>query len=171
MEEIIEKTGFSKEDVTNAYKDFEEMCLVENETEITKDLFTYYFNKKFPSKTRNTNLFVHRLFSVFDRDHNDHLNFSEFLVGMTLFQSNDHYENLKIFFKLFDLNQDNFISKNEVELVLRAFDKATGVETNLYDEMLKDLDFDKDQVINEDEFIYGIIGHPKYKSLIDLIQN
>ncbi len=171
MEDIVNKTGFDQEDVIIAYKDFEEMCLMENETEVTRDLFTFYFNKKFPSKTRNTNLFVHRLFSVFDRDQNERLNFLEFLVGMTLFKSNDHYDNLKIFFKLFDLNQDKFISKNEVEVILRAFDKATGVETSFYDEMLKDLDFDKDQLINEDEFIYGIIGHPKYQILIDLIQN
>ena len=145
--------------------------MVEAETEITKDLFAYYYGNKFGSKNNQSNIFVDHLFKAFDRDDNQKLNFLEFLVGLTLFKSDDHYQNLKVFFRLFDVNKDKFIRKNEIELVLKTLNKASDMKQNFYVEMVKDFDLNKDESIDEDEFINGIVQNINYQNIIKIIQN
>lgn len=145
------------------------MCLVEGDYEISEDLFSYYFNKQKENSNLSSN-FIHCLFQSFDRDKNEKLNFCEFLVGLTFFKSDDHEKNLKVFFRLFDLNNDKFIRKNEIELILKTLDKFSDMKLSFHETMIKDLDLNDDDQIDEDEFITGIIRNPNYVELLKLIQ-
>ena len=106
------------------------------------------------------NKFIDILFNAFDRDQDGAISFSEFLVGKEMFESESHQEFLKFVFKLFDLSKDKIIEKNEIELFLNSLSRA-GVtnkssdksDTDFAQEMMDDLDFDKNGTLNEDEFI------------------
>ena len=142
---------------------------MEGDVEITEELFSYYFSNKIEGK-QISKQFIHHLFKAFDRDQNEKISFFEFLVGLTFFKSDDHYQNLKVFFRLFDLNHDKFIKKSEIEIVLRALDKASNMKLNFHENMINDLDLNHDNKIDEDEFIYGIIYNTNYQEFIKQIQ-
>ena len=162
---ISEQTFIPVDQVRKAYQDFESMCLIKNDdSEISYNQFEKYFKTNFNKK--KSDKFILFLFQAFDRNSNDKLSFLEFLIGMTFFTSDDHYNNLKIFFNLFDLNKDNCIQKNEIHLILSALKKLDVLEDE--NEFLKQLDLNNDGSIDEDEFIYGIIKNNKYKDIVNL---
>jgi Ca2+-binding EF-hand superfamily protein len=77
-----------------------------------------------------------------------------------MFESQSQQEFLKFIFKLFDLSKDKMIEKNEIELFLNSLTRAGSTyklsdksENDFAQEMMDDLDFDKNGTLNEDEFI------------------
>ena len=162
---ISEQTFIPIDEVRKAYQDFESICLIRNDDfEISYNQFEKYFKTNFNNK--KSDKFILFLFQAFDRNSNDKLSFLEFLIGMSFFTSDDHYNNLKIFFNLFDLNKDNCIQKNEIHLILSTLKKLDVLDDE--NEFLKQLDLNNDGSIDEDEFIYGIIKNKKYKVIVNL---
>ena len=120
--------------------------------------FNFFFDKRYQANSKNIDLFLDQLFDAFDRNQDGALSFQEFLVGKILFESKSSRDNLKIFFRLFDISKDTRIEKNEIEQVLTILGRLDTIgPDNTYSsfaqEMLQDLDFDKDGSISEDEFI------------------
>lgn len=83
------------------------------------------------------------------------IDFGEF-VGLMARQVVDHdtEEELREAFKIFDKNEDGFISPSELRLVMTNLgEKLTDEEI---DDMIREADFDNDGVINYEEFVYMI---------------
>lgn len=83
------------------------------------------------------------------------IDFGEF-VGLMSRQIIDHdtEEELREAFKIFDKNEDGFISPSELRLVMvNLGEKLTDEEI---DDMIREADFDNDGVINYEEFVYMI---------------
>lgn len=83
------------------------------------------------------------------------IDFGEF-VSLMARQVSDHdaEEELREAFKIFDRNEDGFISASELRLVMTNLgEKLTDEEI---DDMIREADFDKDGVINYEEFVFMI---------------
>jgi Ca2+-binding EF-hand superfamily protein len=139
-----------------------EIVYLDQESTITKEAFAnyFFFDKRYRAKVKNINIFIDILFNAFDRDQDGAISFNEFLVGKEMFESKSQQEFLKFIFKLFDLSKDKMIEKNEIELFLNSLTRAGSTyklsdksETDFAQEMMDDLDFDKNGTLNEDEFI------------------
>lgn len=59
-----------------------------------------------------------RLFAVFDNDSNGFLSRSEFVKGMTTLFLGEYAEMVKFIFRLYDFDKDEFVTKEDIRIVL-----------------------------------------------------
>ena len=59
------------------------------------------------------------VFRVFDADADNHLTFDEFVKGMSIFLRGELAEKMKFCFKVYDLNGDRYITKEEMFQILQ----------------------------------------------------
>ena len=116
------------------------------------------YDKRYQARAKKIDLLLDQIFNAFDRNQDGSLNFQEFLIGTILFESDSLSDRLKIFFSLFDISNDKQIEKSEIEHVLNKLNRSDLIDNdNSYSsfaqEMMQDLDFDKNGSISEDEFI------------------
>ena len=121
------------------------------------------------------------LFSAFDRDSDESLSFYEFLVSKQLFESKSISDSLKFMFRLFDLTKDERIERSEIEIFLHSLHRVMPLtdENDKTDDansssefaqnMMDDLDFDRNGSIDEAEFIAGFLKSEKYMSFINTV--
>jgi len=102
------------------------------------------------------NPLVQRVVEVFDTDGNNEIDFKEFIEGISQFSVKGEKENkLKFAFKIYDIDQDGFISNGELFTVLKMM-----VGNNLKDVQLQQIvdktmiqfDSDGDGKISYEEF-------------------
>ncbi|CAM1311893.1 Uncharacterised protein g5829 [Pycnogonum litorale] len=94
-----------------------------------------------------------------DTDGNGTIEFNEFLQMMSKkMKDTDNEEELKEAFRVFDKNNDGFISASELRHVMTNLgEKLTDEEV---EEMIKEADLDGDGLVNYDEFV-TILTSPK----------
>lgn len=103
----------------------------------------------------NQNPLVKRVISVFDVNSDGKISFKEFLEGIAALYGTNDEEKLQFAFKIYDIDQDGFISNGELFTVLKMM-----VGNNLTDLQLQQLvdrtiikaDLDFDGKISYDEF-------------------
>jgi len=102
------------------------------------------------------NPLVQRVIEIFDQDGNGELDFKEFIEGVSQFSvKGDKLSKLKFAFRIYDIDNDGFISNGELFQVLKMM-----VGTNLKEEQLQQIvdktiiyaDVDGDGKISFDEF-------------------
>ena len=102
------------------------------------------------------NPLVQRVIEIFDTDGNKEIDFKEFIEGISQFSVKGEKENkLKFAFKIYDIDQDGFISNGELFTVLKMM-----VGNNLKDVQLQQIvdktmiqfDSDGDGKISYEEF-------------------
>lgn len=121
LEEIINQTNFSEEEVTRLYKRF---------VKLDKDGSGSIDTSEFMAIPQvSSNPLAHRLLDVFDSDGSGDVDFKEFLIGLSAFSQNGKQEDklrciisisylIKVAFKLYDIDRDGYISNGELFLVL-----------------------------------------------------
>lgn len=108
------------------------------------------------------NPLVQRVIDIFDEDRNGEVDFKEFIQGVSQFSvKGDRESKLKFAFRIYDIDNDGFISNGELYQVLKMM-----VGNNLKDTQLQQIvdktilfaDKDKDGKINFQEFC-SIVGN------------
>ena len=103
------------------------------------------------------NPLVNRALEIFDTDGNKELDFKEFIEGVSLFSKRGVREDkLKFVFKIYDVNQDGFISNGELFTVLKMMvgDNLQEIQLQqIVDKTMVRYDEDGDGKLSYDEFI------------------
>ena len=105
------------------------------------------------------NPLVERVIALFDKDGNGVINFTEFIEGISQFTVNGNKEaKLNFVFKIYDLDQDGFITNKELFTVLKLM-----VGANLKDQQLQQI-VDKTIRYN-DKDLDGRISFEEFKEV------
>jgi len=106
------------------------------------------------------NPLVQRVIEIFDTDGNKEIDFKEFIEGISQFSvKGDKFAKLKFAFKIYDIDQDGFISNGELFTVLKMMVGNNLKEVQLQqivDKTMIQFDTDLDGKISFEEFCNAV---------------
>jgi Ca2+-binding EF-hand superfamily protein len=108
-----------------------------------------------------------RIFRAFDSDNDSHISMEEWIEGLSKFVRGTEEERIMFAFVVYDLNNDGYITKDEMFPMLKACmikvpteeDPDEGVK-DLLDLVLKKLDIDKDGRVSHNDFKTAVLNEP-----------
>ncbi|EGG16645.1 protein phosphatase 2B [Cavenderia fasciculata] len=152
LDQLKEMSSFSETELKKLYRRFQ-MLDKDGSGTLTTDEFL-----SIPDLALNP--LLERVLQIFDKNHDNEIEFSEFVSALsTLSHKGSKEEKLKFLFNVYDMDADGFIGNGELFQVLKMM-----VGTNLNDVQLQQIvdktiiegDLDKDGKISFDEFILMI---------------
>ena len=112
--------------------------------------------------------FSNLIFNTFDHDHDNSLDFHEFVKAISIVLHGNLEEKLKCAFKIYDSNGDGVIDKREMKIVIDSIYELIGedmrqlkkarLSERKVDEIFNKLDTNKDNFISMSEFINGYLN-------------
>ena len=117
-----------------------------------------------------SNPLVRRVIEIFDKDKNKEIDFKEFLEGISLFIAREGKESkLKFIFKMYDIDDDGFITNAELFTVLKLMIGNNLGDTQLQqivDKTIQQFDLDGDGAISYEEFCAAVGNLDTYEKMI-----
>ncbi|XP_060560815.1 calaxin-like [Ruditapes philippinarum] len=112
-------------------------------------------------------MLMDRVFRAFDRDSDNHINQDEWVLGLSVFLKGDIEELTKYTFMTYDLNQDGYISREEMYQLLKNSmvkqpteeDPEEGIK-ELVEICVKMMDLDHDSRLSYADFEQAIKDEP-----------
>ena len=114
--------------------------------------------------------YVKHVFRSFDTNGDGEVDFREFMVSLSITSRGTLRQKLEWAFKVYDIDGDGFITRNEILEIFSAMHNLTGDNQNVtgsvltlqdrVDELIKRLDKDDDGKISMDEFVEGSGSEP-----------
>lgn len=113
-----------------------------------------------------------RLFAVFDSDSNGYLSRSEFTKGMQTLFAGDYAEMIKFIFQLYDFDKDEFITKEDIRIVLSYIPLKISNNINLSTFKFEQQDY-QDRIESQEELlnILNKLFYHEAKLKIDTYRN
>lgn len=162
---------FSAEEIQEWYKDFAQH-LGPGETALSRTSFIRVYNSLFDGDASE---FAGQVFRTFDKDGNNVVDFKEFIIGLCISGSDNPNAKLKWAFEMYDIDQNGYITEDEMNHILKAICKMTSSKlpegfTTVQDmtrHIFLVLDKNFDNRISLDEFIEGA---SKVQVIVDILQ-
>ncbi|KAJ3695002.1 hypothetical protein LUZ60_000379 [Juncus effusus] len=117
--------------------------------------------------TSSQNLFLDRVFDLFDQKRNHIIEFDEFVRSLTIFHPNASVDDkIDFLFRMYDLRKTGYIEREEVEHMLIACIQTSNLELSaeilhkIIDKTFEEADLDRDGRINRDEWKAHVLKHP-----------
>ncbi|KAI9227678.1 MAG: hypothetical protein DHS80DRAFT_4303, partial [Piptocephalis tieghemiana] len=118
-----------------------------------------------------TELFLERLFHAFDTDHDDAVNFREYIHGLSIFAKGAPEEKLRLSFDLYDVDQTGSVSRDTMAKILAELyvpfcspDQSAQIQ-GVVDRIFSDLDVDNDGKLTFSEFHLAALKEPVFDLL------
>ncbi|XP_065866679.1 calcineurin B-like protein 10 isoform X1 [Euphorbia lathyris] len=113
------------------------------------------------------NLFLDRIFDLFDEKRNGVIEFEDFVHALNIFHPFASMEDkIDFAFRLYDLRQSGYIEQEQVMQMLNAIFEESAVQLSedhlqdIIDKTFEDADADKDGKINKEEWKAFVVRHP-----------
>jgi Ca2+-binding EF-hand superfamily protein len=111
------------------------------------------------------------IFGTFDRDKDGNINFKEFVTGLSVITRGSPDEKLEFAFRMYDLDGNGFITREDMLQVIEAFFKLVGPVVTfagkkyesaeqLVDDFFDQMDSNKDDKISIEEYKEGAMKNP-----------
>lgn len=162
LNQLAEETGLSKLSIQDWHKRFIQECPTGS---ISQDRYINLYRSYYP-RARNSDAYAQMLFTAFDDDRDQVLNFREFLRVVAVSQGNDEKAKLELAYKAYNRNQsDTNLTRKELQnamvailnLVENQDDNDENVHTDKYQTTIewamKRLGLDDKNEITKKEFI------------------
>ncbi|CAH1269844.1 HPCAL1 [Branchiostoma lanceolatum] len=175
LQELLENTNFSEEEIKQLYKGFHRDCPT---GKVTLKEFKYIYGRFFPSG--NADDFAKHVFRTFDTNKDGYVDFSEFLRAVSMTSRGSVEDKLRWTFGMYDLDKDGFITRDEMLNILEAIYDMMGSEVidslppeerspaKRRDKIFELLDHNDDHIITLEEFLEGA---QRDKALVDVLTN
>ncbi|XP_064616006.1 neuronal calcium sensor 1-like [Liolophura sinensis] len=160
VEELTKRTYFCEEEIKQWYKGFMKDCPDGRLTlEGFKKIYKQFFPFGDPSK------FATFVFNVFDENKDGFIEFHEFLQALSVTSRGNVDEKLQWAFRLYDLDHDGYITREELLDIVDAIYKMVGNMVKLPEEentpekrvnkIFEVMDQNHDNRLTYDEFLEG----------------
>jgi Ca2+-binding EF-hand superfamily protein len=114
------------------------------------------------------------VFKVFDADGSGQIDFTEFLIAISITAQGDAKKKLVLAFKMYDVDKNGRVDKKEMEKIIEAIYDLLGEEhrkgENAPSERVKTimhkLDKDQNGYLSEEEFVEGCLNDAMLRSLL-----
>ncbi|XP_022237595.1 neuronal calcium sensor 1-like [Limulus polyphemus] len=121
LEELESTTNFKTQQLQKWYKDFMQDC---PDGHMTKEVFRKIYGQFFPAG--NPSPFVDYIFNVFDSNKDGVVTFKEFITAIAVTTHGSVDDKLKWAFKLYDIDNDGYVSRFEMLDVVTAIYQLHG---------------------------------------------
>ncbi|KAI0988509.1 hypothetical protein GJ496_005910 [Pomphorhynchus laevis] len=106
------------------------------------------------------------IFAAFDTNNDGNIDFEEFLKAISVTTRGTYNEKLEMVFRMYDLNHDGLIYKEELQIILKVLFNST-VSSDRINEIFNMLDIDGDNKISKSEFISVSSRSDDIRQLLD----
>ncbi|CAH8864531.1 unnamed protein product [Trichobilharzia szidati] len=161
VEELLTQTSFTEAEIQDWYKGFLKECPTGH---LSIDDFKRVYTKFFPygESTR----FAECVFRTFDKNRDGLIDFRDFLSSLNITSRGDLPQKLRWAFTMYDLDNDGYISRQDLIEVLTAIYAMVGSAVEFTDseatperrteKIFQLMDLDGDNRLSLDEFINGV---------------
>ncbi|XP_050713133.1 calsenilin-like isoform X2 [Eriocheir sinensis] len=167
LDQLSEATRFSKEELQFMYRGFKQECPT---GVISEETFKQIYGKFFPvggqpedGTGRNSAMYAHYVFGTMDQDGSGSITFGDFIMGLSVLLKGTLQERINWIFNLYDINNDGYITKEElIDIVTSIYDLMgdqtspaidDGTPIDHVERIFEKLDLNKDGVVTMDEFV------------------
>ncbi|RKP22785.1 hypothetical protein SYNPS1DRAFT_25336 [Syncephalis pseudoplumigaleata] len=166
--ELAEKTHFTENEIELLREEF--TGVADDDGYMTREQFKQVVGNFCVCSTA-TNQFLERLFDAFDQDHDDRVDFQEYINGLSEFSKGTAEEKLALSFKLYDLDRDGYITQEELSRVMTELYAPFCTEDQrqqmqkVVNRIFADLDVDGDNRLSFAEFHLSAMKEPIFDLL------
>lgn len=158
LDSLCKTTRFSRKELQMMYRGFKQECPTGM---VNEDTFKEIYAQFFPQG--DASQYAHYVFQLFDQDNNGNVTFEDFVMGLSVLARGTTTEKLQWAFNLYDINQDGYVTREEMlDIVSSIYDMLGRYTTPMLEEttaqdhvdMIFDkMDLNKDGVITIEEFM------------------
>ncbi|KAI8378716.1 hypothetical protein EDC96DRAFT_492928 [Choanephora cucurbitarum] len=160
---LSKRTHFSPKEIDDLRQNVKE----KDQNHITEEVFKDSVKSYVPSISMTDDVFLKRLYCAFGGTDEQSIDFSKFVDGLSVFMKGTQEEKLQLSFKLYDVDKDGYISKEEIENVIFELSKMLSEEDKESEElqkcidcMFEDFDVDCDGKLSFEEYKLSTIKEP-----------
>ncbi|KAK7137311.1 hypothetical protein R3I93_017408 [Phoxinus phoxinus] len=158
VDKLMELTKFTRAELKVLYRSFKNECPT---GAVNEETFKLIFSHFFPQG--DSSAYAHFLFEAFDRRRNGAVSFEDFVVGLSNILRGTVTERLCWAFSLYDLNKDGYITKEEMNDIMKSIYDMMGKHTHPYmkdsastehvESFFKKMDRNNDGIVTIEEFL------------------
>ncbi|DAZ95056.1 TPA: hypothetical protein N0F65_002790 [Lagenidium giganteum] len=160
---LTESTGYSRVELYALWTRFKALCSIAKSPKgIDKDTF----RRGIPQLSVEDQFFIDRVFDILDADGSGILEWKEFVEALSSMEKGDVRKRVELLFRVYDLNGDNTIHRNEIvqfvlaSLLVRVTDDLEEVARHFVDKIFVTLGCEDKDVVRVDDVTSYMVKNP-----------